>query len=277
MDARRAPGATPPRLPMVRHKDMSEVITRKEMFMSFSSWRGVVGMVNPTMRPGMTEEVCRLLPEGIGLIPLFLNISRGTEDEFGAMMPHYEKLVAVLAEQQCDLIHPNGAPPFMVHGFKGEAKIVAAWEKKYKTPIISVAQNHVRALKAVKAKSFVGATYFPEKLNAIFAQYFTDAGFKVRGMDGIDVPFNKVQELSAEQIYAHIKKSFLSHKGADAIYMLGSGWRTLPIIETLERDLQVPVVHPVTARVWEFQKRLHVREPRSGFGCMLRELPELAG
>ena len=71
--------------------------------MSFSSWRGVVGMVNPTMRPGMTEEVCRLLPEGIGLIPLFLNISRGTEDEFETMMPHYEKLVAVLAEQKCDL------------------------------------------------------------------------------------------------------------------------------------------------------------------------------
>ncbi len=99
--------------------------------MSFSSWRGVVGMINPTMRPGMTEEVCRLLPEGIGLIPLFLNISRGTEDEFETMMPHYEKLVAVLAEQKCDIIHPNGAPPFMVHGYKGEAKIVANWEKKY--------------------------------------------------------------------------------------------------------------------------------------------------
>ena len=140
--------------------------------MSFSSWRGVVGMVNPTMRPGMTEEVCRLLPEGIGLIPLFLNIRRGTEDEFESMMPHYEKLIAVLAEQNCDLIHPNGAPPFMVHGFKGEAKIVAAWEKTYKTPIMSVAQNHVRALKALKAKSFVGATYFPDKLNAIFAKIF---------------------------------------------------------------------------------------------------------
>ena len=135
--------------------------------MSFTSWRGVVGMVNPTMRPGMTEEVCRLLPEGIGLIPLFLNIRRGTEDEFDKMMPHYEKLVAVLAEQNCDFIHPNGAPPFMVHGFAGEAKIVAAWEKKYKVPIMSVAQNHVRALQALKAKSFVGATYFPDKLNAI--------------------------------------------------------------------------------------------------------------
>jgi maleate isomerase len=62
-------------------------------------------------------------------------------------------------------------------------------------------------------------------------------------------------------------------KGADAIYMLGSGWRTLDIIETLEQDLQVPVVHPVTARVWEIQKRLHVREPRSGFGHLLAALP----
>jgi hypothetical protein len=32
-------------------------------------------------------------------------------------------------------------------------------------------------------------------------------------------------------------------------------------------------VHPVTARVWEFQKWLDVREPRSGLGCMLRDLP----
>ncbi|MEA2989820.1 MAG: hypothetical protein QOG83_2531, partial [Alphaproteobacteria bacterium] len=114
---------------------------------------------------------------------------------------------------------------------------------------------------------------FPDKLNAIFAKYFTDAGFKVRGMAGIDVPFNKVQELSGEQIYSHIKRNFLKTKGADAIYMLGSGWRTLEIIKTLEQDLQVPVVHPVTARIWEFQKWLDVREPRSGYGYMLEALP----
>ena len=241
--------------------------------MAFSSWRGVVGMINPTMRPGVTEEVCRLLPEGIGLIPLFLDIRRGTEDEFETMMPHYEKLIAVLAEQNCDLIHPVGAPPFMVQGYEGERKIIAAWEDKFKIPIMSVAQNHIRALKALKAKSFVGATYFPDRLNGIFAKFFQDAGFEVRGMAGIDVPFNKVQELSGEQVYAHIKRNFLKSKGADAVYMLGSGWRTLPIIQILEQDLQVPVVHPVTARIWEFQKRLSVREPRRAYGYLLEALP----
>jgi len=179
----------------------------------------------------------------------------------------------VLADYGCDLIHPHGAPPFMVQGRKKEAEIVRRWEKTYKVPIMSVAQNHVNALHALGAKSIVGATYFPEKLNAIFAKYFRDAGFTVRGMEGIDVPFDKVQELSSQQVYAHIKRNFLKAKGADAIYMLGSGWRTLDIIATLEQDLQVPVVHPVTARVWEMQKRLHVREPRQGFGHLLAAMP----
>jgi maleate isomerase len=241
--------------------------------MPFSSWRGVVGMINPTMRPGVTEEVIRLLPDGIACIPLFLNIRRGTEDEFKSMMPHYEKAIAQLAEVGCDLIHPHGAPPFMVQGRKRETEIVKSWEKKYKVPIFTVAQNHVTALKTLKAKTIVGASYFPPKLNKIFARYMTDSGLKVRAMDGIDVPFDKVQELAAEQVYAHIKKSFLKAKGADAIYMLGSGWRTLDIIQTLEQDLQVPVVHPVTARVWEMQKRLHVREPRKGYGYLLEALP----
>jgi maleate isomerase len=241
--------------------------------MPFSSWRGIVGMINPTMRPGATEEVIRLLPEGIGLIPLFLDFRRGTTDEFKAAMPAYERNVALLAEQACDLIHPVGAPPFMVMGRKAESRLVAAWEKKYRATIFTVAQNHVAALQILKVKTIVGATYFPGKINDVFARYFEDAGFVVRGMEGIEVPFDKVQELSGEQIYAHIKRIFLKCKGADAIYMLGSGWRTLHIIATLERDLQTPVVHPVTARIWEIQKRLHVREPRTGYGHLLEALP----
>lgn len=241
--------------------------------MAFSSWRGLVGMINPTMRPGMTEEVIRLLPEGIGIIPLFLNITRGTRDEFEKVMAAYEAEIERLVPQGCDFIHPNGAPPFMIQGLKGEARIVRAWEKKFGLPIFTAGQNHISALKALKAKSIVGASYFQGEINDSFAAYFSDAGFNVKCMEGIDVPFNKAQELSGEEVYAHIKRHFLKHKGADAIYMLGSGWRTLHIVDLLEQDLGVPVVHPVTARVWEFQKRLTVHEPRNGYGILLSELP----
>jgi maleate isomerase len=240
--------------------------------MAFSSKHGVVGLVNPTMRPGPTEELIRLLPEGIGVIPLFLNIREGTRAEFKRIVARYEPPVRLLAED-CDLIHLIGAPPFMVLGRDAETKLVARWQKKYRTPIFTVPQNHVAALKALKAKSIVGATYFPAKLNAVFAEYMRAAGFAVRGMDGIDVPFEKVQELPSRRIYDHIWRSFRKHGGAHAIYMLGSGWRTLDIIEKLEQDLGVPVVHPVTARSWEIQKRLRVRKPVKGYGRLLEDMP----
>jgi maleate cis-trans isomerase len=241
--------------------------------MAFSSRLGVVGLVNPTLRPGPTEELIRILPDGVGVIPLFLNIQEGTQAEFKRIVASYEPPVKLLAEQECDLIHLIGAPPFMVFGRDREAKLIARWQKKYRTAIFTVPQNHVAALNVLGAKRIVGATYFPAMLNTIFAQYMREAGFEVLAMDGIDVPFHKVQELPERTIYAHIKRSFRRHPGADAVYMLGSGWRTMNIIARLEDDLGVPVVHPVTARAWEILKRLRLRKPIKGYGILLEKMP----
>jgi hypothetical protein len=62
--------------------------------MAFTSWRGVVGCIKPTLRPGGLEELIRMLPEGIGVLPLFLNISKGTTDEFKRAVAPYEPLIA---------------------------------------------------------------------------------------------------------------------------------------------------------------------------------------
>ena len=241
--------------------------------MTFTSWRGVLGCIKPTKRPGSLEELIRMLPEGIGVIPLFLGIKEGTTDEFKRSVEPFEPLVRELAELGCNLIHPEGAPPFMFLGYKGEAELLKKWEKKYKVPLFTSGTNHVRALKALKAKRFVGATYFTGKINDLFAKYFVEAGFDVLGMEGIDVPFDQIGQLSSHEVYAHVKRAFLKHKGkADAIYLLGSGWRVLPVIDMLEQDLGVPVIHPVPARCWEIQHRLSIRQPVAGYGRLLAEM-----
>jgi maleate isomerase len=234
---------------------------------------GTVGMIKPTHRAGTLEEIIPFLPPGVGMIPVYLDIRRGTEEEFAVAIPAYEKEIALLADQRCDLIHAEGAPPFMVQGYRREGEIVDAWEKRYKTPIFTSSQNQVNALRALGAKRFVGATYFPADQNAVYAKYFTDAGFTVLSMDGIDVPFDKVQDVPSSQIYAYIKANFAKQNGVDAIYMLGSAWQTLDIIARLESELGVPVVHPVLSRAWEIQKRLHLHMPVPGYGRLLAELP----
>ena len=240
---------------------------------SYTSWRGVVGLIKPTHRPGSLEEFIRLLPEGIGVIPLFVGFQRGNEDEFREALRAYEERDDELAELGVDVIHPEGAPPFMVHGYKGEQEIIRQWEKKHKIPVVTASMTQVEALRALKVKKFVGVTYFTGKINETFSRYFVEAGFEILAMEGISVAFEDVGRLSSQEVYAHTRKAFLKYPGADAIYMLGSGWRTLDIIHLLEEDLQVPVVHPVPARVWAIQKRLHVRQPVKGFGKLLEEMP----
>jgi maleate cis-trans isomerase len=239
----------------------------------FASWRGVVGVVKPTHRPGSLEEFIRLLPEGIGVVPVYLNFKRGTEDEFRAALNAVEEKVAELAKEGVDLIHPEGAPPFMVHGYRGEERIIREWEAKYKVPMVTAAQTQVEALRALKVKKFIGVTYFIGSVNDITTGYFQDAGFEVMAMEGMPVAFEDVGRLASQEIYAHARKAFLKNRGAEGIYMLGTGWRCLDIIHLLEEDLQVPVIHPVPARVWSIEKRLHVRQPVKGFGRLLEEMP----
>jgi len=240
---------------------------------SFPSRYGTVGVIKPTYRPGSLEEFIRLLPEGIGVIPLFMDIRKGTTDEFKRQIEVAEERVSKLAEIGVDLIHPEGAPAFMVLGLARERELVRDWQKRFGIPIVTAPQTQVEALRALGARRIVGLTYFKGELNDIFARYFTESGFEVLEMDGISVPFDAVGQLSTEDVFRHARDAALRHPGAEAIYLLGSGWRTLDVIEPLERECGVPVVHAVPARVWAVQWRLGVHVPIAGHGRLLSQLP----
>lgn len=241
--------------------------------MAFKSWRGDVGVIKPTHRPGSLEEFIRLLPEGIGIIPLFLGITRGTVDEFTEAINAYEEKIAELAALEVDLIHPEGAPPFIIQGYEGERKLIEGWERKYGIPMMTSGQVQVDALRALDVTRVVVSSYTNEGTNKMVSKYLTEAGFDVLENAGIDVPFEQAGNLSHHEVYRHTKAAAQRHPEADGILLFGSGWRSLDAIELLEQDLEIPVAHPVPARVWTVQKRLRVVEPVSGYGRLLEEMP----
>ena len=237
----------------------------------------LVGTVRPTNRPeaGQVLDLEALIPAKIKFVSLTMNFTRGTEEEFGTSMPGYEAKAAELAKMGADLVRPSGAPPFMLLGYQREQELIASWEKKYGVQMFTSGQNHVHALSTLGIRKFVGASYFPEKMNAVFARYFTDAGFEVLAMQGIDAPFADVPSVPPEQISQFMKNIAAKHKDADGIYMLGSAWKTVAIIDRLEKELGLPLVHAGPARCWETQLRLGLRHPIPGYGRLLAEMPAI--
>ena len=229
-------------------------------------------MVRPTRRPGTLEELIRILPEGIGIVPLLLNFKAGSKDEFLNSIPLYERFASELAEQGVDMIMLSGAPPFMLLGQEKEASLTKAWTKKFKTPVLTDPQMQVAALRAMKIKTFIGASYSALQ-NKIVLDYMTTAGFKALSMEPIDVPFDQVAQISVERLYAHVKRLYRQHRNADGVYIQGGGWQTARVVELLEKDLGIPVVHATICQAWQIHKHLDVRETKPAYGRLLSELP----
>ena len=189
----------------------------------------LVGTVRPTNRPeaGQELDLDTLIPAKIKFLSSTMNFTRGTEEEFSTSMPGYEAKAAEFAKMGADLVRPSGAPPFMLLGYQKEQELIGSWEKKYNVPMFTSGQNHVHALRTLGIKKFVGASYFPEKMNNVFARYFTDAGFQVLAMEGIDSPVRRrAQRAAGDKFLEFMKAHRAKHKDADGIYMLGSAWKT---------------------------------------------------
>jgi hypothetical protein len=89
-----------------------------------STYRGIVGDIKPRATDSSLVDMIKLLPEGIGVIPVYLNLTQGSREEYGSSYATYEKHIAYLASQKCNVIAIEGAPPFMLLGPAREAEMV---------------------------------------------------------------------------------------------------------------------------------------------------------
>jgi len=240
-----------------------------------SNYRGVVGVIKPRPTDSSLVDMIKLLPDGIGVIPVYLNLTQGSREEYGSSYATYEEHIAYLASQKCNVISIEGAPPFMLLGPAREAEMIDGWKRKYNTDMFTSSQNQVNAFRALKARRILGITSGSggPDMNKVYARYFEDSGIGVVAMEGMGIEFKSVPDVPPATIASFIKKAFAEHEGADAVYILGSSLEALPLIAPLERELGVPVVQAVAARIWEIQKRLHVHEPIKGYGRLLETLP----
>jgi maleate isomerase len=194
--------------------------------MVYDCWRGMVGIIKPTKGSGSLVELIKMLPDGIGVIPLFNNVRHGKIEEFRSAIPAYEEKIAELAGDKVDLIHPAGTPPFMLLGFKAEAEIIAKWERQFGIPIFTSGTNQIAAMKALNIKKFVGIGYDFDD-TSIVARYFSDAGFEVLELEKLPGPWEEVGRLSSKDIYYQAKRLFLRHRHAHGIYFQGGKLRIL--------------------------------------------------
>ncbi len=231
------------------------------------------GMVKPTTQAsGSHDALVKLLPPSVRTHTVYCGIRDGTVEEFRTVMPQYERGVAGVAALKVDLIHPEGTPPFMLHGHAGERRIVQGWEDKYGIPVFTSGMNQIRAMRALGAKRIVGAGY-DSITGPIVESYFHDAGFDVVAIEKVKATWEEVGTLTDQQMIEMMADVVRRHPGGEVMYLQGSKWPSLQVVERLEQRIGMPVVQAVAARCWEIQVRFGLRQPVSGYGRLLADMP----
>ncbi len=233
-----------------------------------------IGVIKPSLTSNSYSDICDLLPDEIELIPEYMGFKYKSIDEFLACMPIYADKIAALVAKGCEIVHPEGAPPFMLQGLAKETAYIKEWSDTYNVPVFTTGTTQVAAMAALGVERFIGLTPFAGQLADAFRQYFVDVGLEVISMGKPVEDDATVYDLTTEAIRDHIIDAYKAVGGeSQALYILGSGWRVLDVIEEIEAALNVPVLHPVVVRCWYIKTRLGLTDPIAGRGRLLATMP----
>lgn len=230
-----------------------------------------LGLLSPATpnRPHF-KHVDNLLPPGVSLI----------HEGLGLLGESYQDLVGK-AEQvivkATDFVMRNEVEGLILTGgFIGlfNPGIDVKVSEAIHLPVATAVSSAVAALKVFSAKSVLLMTPFDAKSDDVIKNHLSRLGFTVflgpafegrKAGSGVD--------LSADQLFDLVVKTYQSYPPADAIYFQGATMDPLPIIQRLEDALNVPVIASNPAMIWNMLSMLGVQGSVKNFGRMLSTWP----
>ncbi|MCR4991365.1 MAG: hypothetical protein K6A38_10965 [Lachnospiraceae bacterium] len=110
----------------------------------------------------------------------------------------------------------------------------------------------LKALRLVNAKKLSVVTPYPNDVNEMEKEYLESEGFTVLNINGIKTADPRNPNLITKITPKTIYEFALEHTDpeADVLFLSCTGLLALDIIETLEKDLNIPVINSNQSTIW---------------------------
>jgi maleate isomerase len=243
-------------------------------------WRARIGIIIPSVNTTFEPECNRMAIDGVSFHFSRMTIGDLSVDGLRKMDSEALEKGKELAAAGVDLVVFGCTSGSFIDGMAHDKKISQDLEAETGISAFTTSQAVLRALQSLSIKKFAIATPYSEELNIRQKEYFEAAGLKVTTIEGLGLvkktpsfplasrPVSHIGLQEPSVAYKLARK--VDSKLAQAILISCTNFRTLEIIEKLERDLKKPVVTSIQATVWASLQVLSICEPLSGFGSLLK-------
>ncbi|HEV2955632.1 MAG TPA: hypothetical protein VGX95_05910 [Xanthobacteraceae bacterium] len=241
-----------------------------------SGWRARLGFLVPPGNPTVEPEMIALAPHGVTV-----HFSRlvahgatgshaGQEERNRTMVEHAGASAGLLAMVKPDVIMLAHTATSYTLGPQKEAELLARLREQCGTIVETAFASVLEALRALGVRRIALGTPYGEETTLKGKALLEQHGFAVVSHGRLDNVRN-IYEETPERAYRLGRA--IDRDDVEAVFLSGSGMPTIPILETLERDLGKPAISAASAMMWRALRLAGVRAPVTGYGRLLEKAP----
>lgn len=233
--------------------------------------RAKIGLIYPATGWVMEPEFYAMSPEGVSTYTTRVSLKDVSAEELSKIGDRAVEAAKLLAEAPMDVIALGCTSGSFVNGYEYDQNLIKRMtEITGGIPSTTTSTAVVAAFKALGAKKIAIATPYIDEVNIKAKEYFETCGFEVVKLKGLQLLYDtEIDNVDLEHVYKLAKE--VDTADADAVAVLCTGIRSVPVLQALETDLGKPVISAIQATFWHCLRIAGVKEKISGFGSLLEK------
>ncbi|MCC6889031.1 MAG: hypothetical protein IT536_10910 [Hyphomicrobiales bacterium] len=218
-------------------------------------------------------EFYHMVPDRILIVGIPVGVTEFSEQDVERVYAPIEKYCDLLVERHVQIIVQGGGPLAAIMRREGLRRLMSHIETYTKLPATSVLLACLEAAKTLNVKKIAVINKWTQGMNENLAEFFEEIGIQVVGTTSKSLPpvqFNRfTTEESVRLAYDLGKDALESYPEAEALYIGGGAWLTLPAVVQLEKEFGKPVIAQQPATAWHVCKILDCWQPKKDMGTVL--------
>ncbi|MFC1861412.1 hypothetical protein ACFLYL_03985 [Chloroflexota bacterium] len=243
------------------------------MMNSFSGlgWRGKVGLILPNVNTVTEPVLYTLAPQGISFHTRRTIVSPSGPEAVPAMVEEKERAFRELAYAKPDCIVDCCTASGVLRGLTADKEFCSTAERETGIKTTSTIRAIIDTMEILKMQRFVIISPHTEAANERENTFFKEKGYDILNIGAMNLKRGyEYAQVSPQEIYRFCIDNWDNR--ADGLFITCINFNAMPVIQSLELALGVPVLSSLSATLWEILKVIGVNDPIWGHGLLLSKL-----
>ena len=229
-------------------------------------WRARIGILVPASDTTCENEFRKMAPEGVSI-----HVSRmafpgtNTPEALSRLIDEAEKAAKLLIPAFVNAIAFCCTSGSFIKGPGYDQEIIRRIKRVFPGTVTTTTTSVIEAFKALDIKRVAVASPYIDEINQALKRYLESVGIEVVSIKGLGiVKDTEVGKLTPEVAYELAKK--IDRPEAQAVFISCTNFRSLEVIDILEKDLEKPVVTSNQATMWNLLRLLDIHGSIKRYG-----------